>query len=139
MRILMKSFFNSQFAYCPLVWMFSNRETNQKINRLHERSLRILYKDDISTFEQLLNKDNSVTVHTHNIQLLATEMYKVLNNISPNFISELFPISNKAFPLREERDFMRPRVNTVLWGTETLRNIGPKIWDLLPQVIKVQA
>ena len=63
-------------------------------------------------------------------------MYKVLNNISPNFISELFPISNKAFHLREERDFMRPRVNTVLWGTETLRNIGPKIWDMLPQVIK---
>ena len=50
--ILMKSFFESQFGYCPLVCMFYSREVNNKINHLHERALRIIYKDNISTFEE---------------------------------------------------------------------------------------
>ena len=41
-RIFMNSFFNSQFNYCPLVWMFHSRSINNKINRLHERILRIV-------------------------------------------------------------------------------------------------
>ena len=133
MRILMKSFFDSQFSYCPLIWMFISRSSNHKINRLHERSLRILYKDDISSFSELLQKDNSVTVHTRNIHLLAIEMYKVRNNISPNFIREIFPtLDSAAYNLRESKDFITSRVNSVFCGDETLRNIGPKIWDLLP-------
>ena len=89
MRILMKSFFNSQFSYCPLIWMFISHSSNHKVNRLQEQSLRILYKDDISSFSELLQKNNSVTVHTCNIHLLAIEMYKVRNNISTNFLREI--------------------------------------------------
>ena len=65
-RILMKSFIESQFKYCPLVWMFHSRELNNKINNLHERALQIVYKDNKSTFNELLTKDNSVSVHYHN-------------------------------------------------------------------------
>ena len=83
MRLLIKSFFESQFAYCPLVWMLYNRSLNNRINKLHEMSLRILYKDDISTFEQLLTKDESVTMHDRNMQRLVIEMYKVKHNILP--------------------------------------------------------
>ena len=133
----MKSFFDSQFCYCPLIWMFISRSTNHKINRLQERSLRILYKDDISSFSELLQKDNSVTVHTRNIHLLAIEMYKVKNNISPNFISEIFSKSDNSCNLRNSNDFITPRVNSVFRGDETIRNIGPKIWDLLPLDTKI--
>ena len=77
MKLLIKSFFESRFAYCPLVWMLYNRYLYKRINKLHERALRILYKDDISTFEQLLSKDESVTMHHRNMQKLATEMYKL--------------------------------------------------------------
>ena len=41
-RILLKTFIESQFRYCPLVWMFHNRRVNNKVNHLHERSLRIV-------------------------------------------------------------------------------------------------
>ena len=77
MKLFIKSFFESQFAYCPLGWMLYNRSLNDKINKLHERSLRILYKDDCSTFEQLLAQDESVTMHDRNMQKLAIEMDKV--------------------------------------------------------------
>ena len=61
-KLLMNWFFTSQFNYCPLVWMCHNRTINNKINRLHERCLRIVYSDDKSSFQELLDKDKSVTI-----------------------------------------------------------------------------
>ena len=88
LRLLIKSFFDSQFSYCPLVWMFCGRTRNNRINKLQERALRILYKNDQSTFQHLLNKDKSITIHVRNIQLLATEMYKAKNGNLPCSLSE---------------------------------------------------
>ena len=87
MKILISSFFNSQFSYCPLIWMFCSHMSNNKINKLQERSLRILYKDDYSNFEELLKKNHSVTIHIRNVQLLAIEMYKLKNNLSLDIIT----------------------------------------------------
>ena len=81
-RMLMNSFFSSQFSYCPLVWMFHSRTTNSQINRLHERCLRLIYSDKMSSFENLLKKDKSVTVHTRNPQILATELFTAFRSIS---------------------------------------------------------
>ena len=70
----MNAFFNSQFSYCPLVWMCRSRTNNKKINKLNERCLRIVYNDKQSSFNELLEKDGSVSIHMRNIQILATEM-----------------------------------------------------------------
>ena len=72
----MKSFIESQFAYSPLVWMFHDRHISNKINKIHERSLIIVYKGDISSFEELLLKDNSISTHHRNIHALAIKMYE---------------------------------------------------------------
>ena len=56
-RILFKAFIESQFKYCPLVWMFHGRQINDKINKLHERALTIVYNDTVTSFENLLIKD----------------------------------------------------------------------------------
>ena len=58
----MKAFITSQFSYCPLIWMFHSRNLNNKINRIHERALRLVYQNNLS-FSELLDLDNSVTVH----------------------------------------------------------------------------
>ena len=63
----MNAFFNSQFSYCPLIWMFHSRLINNKINRLHERCPRIVYSDNQSSFEEFLEKDNTVSVHQRNL------------------------------------------------------------------------
>ena len=60
-KSLFKAFIQSQFAYCPIVWMFHDRGIEDKINRIHERALRIVYRDDNSTFKELFKKDGSVT------------------------------------------------------------------------------
>ena len=53
-NIIMNAFIHSQFNYCPLLWMCHNRTIHSLINNIHERALRIVYKDDISSFTQLL-------------------------------------------------------------------------------------
>ena len=73
----MKTLIESQFNYCPLVWMFHNRTINNKINRLHERALRIVYKDEPSdnlSFQNLLDKDGAVKIHDTNLQRHAVGM-----------------------------------------------------------------
>ena len=55
-RILLNPFFISQFSYCPSIWMFHSRGKINKINRIHERCLRIIYNDKKSTFHELLEK-----------------------------------------------------------------------------------
>ena len=68
-RIIMKSFITSLFGYCPLIWMFHSRTLNNKINSIHERTLRITYNDRKSSSEELLRKDNTVSIHHRNLQL----------------------------------------------------------------------
>ena len=53
-RIMMNAFIHSQFGYCPLVWIFHSRELNRRINQIHERALRVVYSDYISSFKSLL-------------------------------------------------------------------------------------
>ena len=90
LKIIMKTFIISQFKYCPLTWMFHNRTINNKINRLHERALRLVYDDDNSSFNELLILDNSITVHHRNLHKLGIEMYKIKNNLSPTPVQDLF-------------------------------------------------
>ena len=76
-KSLMKAFTTSQFNYCPLIWMFHSRQLNNQINKIHERALRLVYKDNKLTFNYLLELDNSVAIHQRNLQIHATEIFKV--------------------------------------------------------------
>ena len=70
--------------------MCHSRSLNTQINRIDERALRIVYNDNDSTFEELLRISGSVRIHHRNIQQLATEIYKALNNLSSTLMKELF-------------------------------------------------
>ena len=88
-RIVMKTFMDSQFSYCPLIWMLHSRRLNNKINRLHERVLRIIYSDYKSSFNTLLVKGGSFSIHHRNVQILATELYKFLHGLSPAIMGNI--------------------------------------------------
>ena len=66
LKILTKSFVTSQFNYCPLTWMFHNRTLNSKINKLHERALRFMYKGINLSFQGL---EHHTTGTSRNLQL----------------------------------------------------------------------
>ena len=58
------------------------------VHHLHERSLRIIYKDKKSTFHELLNRDGSVSIHHENIQKLSIVMYNFIRGLSPELMKE---------------------------------------------------
>ena len=136
LRVLMKAFIESQFGYCPLIWMFHSRKLNNVINRIHERALRIVYKDQNSTFQELLNKDDSVSIHHRNLQKLVTEMYKVKNKLSPSIMNNVFEEQHIPYSLRNDNTWASSNIRTVYNGTETISFRGPKTWQLLPDNIK---
>ena len=133
---VMKSFVTSQFSYCPLIWMFHSRRLNNKINSIHERALRIAYQDNTSAFQELLNKDNSVSIHHGNLQVLATEMFKIHRGLSPEILRETFVSKTSSYNLRRNATFEKRKVHSVYHGTESLSFLGPKIWDLVPVELK---
>ena len=135
-RILFNSSFLSQCNYCPLIWMNHNKSINRKINDLHERALRLICCDHSSIFQELLQRENSVTIYQKNIQVLAIMMYKIVNNIAPTIVSELFSFSNVSYSLRSGSQFHQPSANTVWNGQEAISYLGPKIWNMVPEEMK---
>ena len=74
--------------------MNHSRKLNSRINNLQERSLRIAYNDYRSSFDELLQKDNSITVHVRNLRTLVTEGYKTKYNLNPQIMNEVFKLQN---------------------------------------------
>ena len=108
--------------------MSHSRALNNKTNRLHERYLRIIYNDKTSTFEELLEKDNSVSIHYRNMQALAIEMFKVANGMCPEIMNEIFQLREKShFNLRYTSEFIIPSSHSVYHGSESISYLGPKI------------
>ena len=134
----MKSFIQAQFGYCPLVWMCHNRSLNNRINKIHERALRLVYNDHSSAFSELLSKDGSFTIHEKNIQTLSIEVFKVVHKISPEIMNEVFPL-NKIQKYNSKNIFETTNVRTVSCATETVSFLGPKIWNIIPNDIKQAA
>ena len=77
-------FSDSQFNYCPLVWMCHSRRNNTKISNLHERCLRLIYSYKKSSYEELLEKEGSVSIHHTNIKALVTKIYEVKSGYTPS-------------------------------------------------------
>ena len=114
--------------------MFHSRELNKKINRLHERALRVVYKNYELSFEELLFIDGSFSVHHRNVQAVAIEMYKQYHKMSPKLTAEIYDIKNpdkSCFDI-----FKKTRSRTVAYGDQSLKNFGPDIWNKVPEDIK---
>ena len=117
--------------------MCHSRENNNKINRLHERCLRIIYNDKRSSFNALLEKDGSASIYDKNIKILATEMFKVIKNLAPTHMHDIFKSKDQPhYNLRYSSLFSRPVVKSVCESTEISSFLGPKIWDMLPDTYK---
>ena len=125
MSIKQKSF--NEIPCWVTVWLLSFNmdvscsEVNNKINYLHERSLRRVYKDNNSFFKELLKKDNSFTVDHRNIQSLAIELFKVKANLSNTIMSDIFQTRTLTCNLKQQTNFARGFVNTSRFDLNSFR------------------
>ena len=132
----MKFFVTSQFSYCPLIWTFHSRSLNNKINSIHERALRITYQDNTSIFQELQNKDNSISIYYRNFQVLEMEMFKIQGGLSPEILRETFVSKTSSYSFCRNDIFEKRQVHSVYHGNKSIQFLGPKIWDLVPVELK---
>ncbi len=136
LKRIMKAFILSQFNYCPLVWMFCDRTLNNKINHIHERALRITYKDMRTDFDTMLLRDNSVPLHIRNLQLLMTEVFKTKLSLNPSFMKDIFVEKQVSYGLRGCHNLSLPQARTTCYGLETISFLGCRLWQALPNDLK---
>ena len=138
-QLLMRSFVMSQFSYCPLIWMCHNRKINTQINKLYERTFRLVYSDKSSSFRKLLERDNSVTIHERNIEVLLTEIFKIKSGAAPEIMAEIFKFKDHSYDLRKINCLQRRILKSCKYGSETVSNLGPKLWDIPENIKKAES
>ena len=135
-KYLSEDYIISAFKYYPLIWMFCNKTSNNQINKIRKRSLRLIYEMQDANFEDLLLKDNSWSVHESNIHTLLIEIYKSINNLSPPIMKNFFDLKNSRYDLRSKQLLKLPETSTSRYGTQALCFRGNLIWNTVPSKIK---
>ena len=125
--ILLKNFVESQFGYCPFIWMFHSRRVNNKINHLNKRSFRIVYKYSYRSYVDLLAKGKSFTVHQTNIQSLAIELFKFKRNLSNVIMCNILKARTQTYNLQLKEDFVRDCVNTRRYDLHSLSYFASEV------------
>ena len=92
----------------------------------------IVYNDTVTSFENLLIKDKSFTIHHQNIQLLAIEIYKAIHNLPGGNLGEFFVTNNHNYNLRSESELLLPNVSSVSKGQNSISYFGSVIWNPIP-------
>ena len=111
----------SQFNYCPLLWMFCPRRSNNLINKVQERALHITYINQLTDFKYVLLKHNEITIHQRNLRVLMNEIYKITNHIAPPIMPSLFEIHENIHNTRHFQVLSNKNKRTVNYGLETVR------------------
>ena len=135
-RLVFNAVIKSHFNFCPLIWIFSSRRSNNLINRIHERSLRTVYNDTSSTLQELLKRNRSVSIHHKNIQILTTEVFKVANNTCLLIMKAFFDFRENRYSIRKFQEARQQKVRTVRYGLETALYRAPQLWSLVPTDLK---
>ena len=116
--------------------MFHSRKQNHHINRIHERALRVVYKDYNSSFDELLEKDNSYKTHDRNLQKLVTEVFMVKMNLGAEIMKEVFEIVEGPHALRNELKLKLRKIHSVRYEIEVTSLVGTRVWNSLPSDLK---
>ena len=138
LKLLLSAVILSNFSYCLLIWLFYSKTANNEINRTHKRALRILYRDYKSTFEELLERDNTKkTTHTKNLQKLMVEVYKSFNHLIPEYIWEFVVKKDVQYNLRTKELCKLPSINSQRYALDSLSVRGSRLWNTIDDEIKL--
>ena len=133
--ILYRSFISAHFDYCPIVWSLCNKTTFNMLSSVQRRALRFVCGNYDASYSELLQECNAIDLSKQCIIKIAIAMYKIVNELSPSFVSSLF-IKNNSRNLRNDKTFTLQYPRTTKYGKLSFAYIGAKLWNEIPAVIK---
>ena len=114
--MLLNTFVLSDFSYCVALLF----KIIEEIEKIQELALRILYKDSISDYNQLLNKSSKASMEVKRLRNLALEIFKTLNHRNPEYMKEIFykteNLTHRPFNIKVSQN------NTIKYGNKSLRS-----------------
>ena len=131
---MINTFIYSNFNYAPLVWHFSSRNSEKKIEKIQERCLRLVLNDYTSNYENLLIKSGKPSMELRRLRILVLEIFKTLNSLNPEFMREIFCTS--PYLTHRKNNLLVPSRRTTKFGNNSLRVLGPHLWNSLPKNVK---
>ena len=114
---------NIYFEWIPIATCF----------KIQERALRFVFKDFDSTYENLLLLAKMPSIKCMIDRKIATEVFKAVNKMGPEYISDLFKLKVNTAHLRGRNKLEIPSVNTTKYGLHSIAYYGAKLWNALPE------
>jgi hypothetical protein len=133
-KVAIESFILANFNYCPLAWHFCSSESLKKLEKIQERALRLLHNDYESDYETLLSRSNKSTLQIRRIKLLATEIFKTINELNPPYMKEIFQLNTRKNA--DSKKLVAQSQKSMKYGSYSLRSLGPRIWNELPTSVR---
>ena len=135
-KFLAQSFVYSNFDYCPLVWYFSSAKSLQKIEKFKNVPLDFYTMVTLAHTVTYVRSQKGALCMFPGLRVLCIEVFKTLKNLNPSFMQDIFKIKSSSYSLRKCNDLQHYRPNQVTFGSNSLRSLGPQIWNGLPNEIK---
>ena len=134
-RLLYNAFINSQFNYASVIWMFCRKKDYLKIEKIQYKALKIIYNSNES-YEALLTRNNEVSIHQKHLRALATEIYKSLADINPDFMKPYLIIKEMPYNLRNGCTLKLLSANSTYYGINSVLFRACLMWNRLPVSVK---
>ncbi len=127
---IFNAFIVSNFLYCPVVWHMCSKSDTKKVEKVQERALRFIYRKFESDYECLLNLAGRSSLYMDRLRTIVTEIYKVINGMSPGFLHDLFvKRKENVHDLRDNNKLELYKFKTITYGKRSLKYEGGILWN----------
>ena len=116
--------------------MFTSRYLKNTLNDLHERALQLIYNYHKNLFNNILTESNLKTIDQKKIEFLTIEICKFQNGLSPLIMNDIFFSRQNMYNRQKFQELSISTKNTVNFGSETISDRVPQLWNLIPDNIK---
>ena len=115
------------------------KTNSQKLEKIQDRALRILYDDYTSTYDELLDKAGTNTLLINRLRLMALTVFKSINSLNPPCLNDIFSKKSVPYRMRDSYIIEQPKRRTTTFGLILFSYVGAKVWNELPTYLKETA
>ena len=134
-KMLGNAFIDSQFNYAPLIWMFCRKGLYLKMQKIHHKTLKVIYQSN-KTYEELLELSETVSIHQRHLRFLVTEVYTNTSYLNPMFMCSFRTHKEIPYNLMKGQVILLPPARSTYYRTTSMHFRGSLIWNNFPSYIK---
>jgi hypothetical protein len=129
---IINAYIFSNFTFCSLIYHFSSKKNERKLEKLQERALRAAFNDYVCQYSDLLEKAKLQRLCVKRCKRVIEHVFKAIHDLSPLFSNDFYTVKESNYYLRHSKLLKIPNFNTVRYGQNSLKYQASKLWNLLP-------